>query len=325
MNKKVVVFGGGTGMSCLLKGLKEFPVDITAIVSVCDDGGSTGALRSEFDIPAVGDVRKILVSLSEKEDDVGELLNYRFKSNGNLDNHTVGNILMTAAIQMTGSMKQAVKLLGKVLNLSGKILPFTEENIDLCAEMEDKSIIKGEHFITQSDKKIRKVFYEKQPTVSFKLIKEIEDAGLIILSMGSIYTSILPCLLSNKIKNAIDKSKAPIIYTCNLFTQPGETDDFKVSDHIKVLNEYLGNRKVDTVIANIGNFDKKLAKKYLQKEQKDIVLLDTNKTNKIVEDIIVEDLITIEDGVFRHDTLKLGFLIFSKLLAQEKKKKLDIK
>ena len=156
MNKKVLVFGGGTGMSCLLKGLKEFPVDITAVVSVCDDGGSTGALRSEFDIPAVGDIRKILVSLSEKENSVGELLNYRFESNGNLDNHTVGNILMTAAIQITGSMKQAVKLLGKVLNLSGKILPFTEENIDLCAEMEDKSIIKGEHLILKAKKKLKK-------------------------------------------------------------------------------------------------------------------------------------------------------------------------
>ena len=325
MNKKIIVFGGGTGMSCLLKGLKEFPVDITAVVSVCDDGGSTGILRNEFDIPAVGDIRKILVSLSEKDETLGKLLNYRFKSYGNLDNHTVGNLLMTAAIEMTGSIKQSIKLLGKVLNLSGKIIPFTEDNIDLCAEMEDGEIIKGEHFITQSSKKIKKVFYEEQPYVSNNLIREIDDAEIIVLSMGSIYTSILPCLLSDKVKQAIDRSNASIIYTCNLFTQPGETDELKVSDHIKIINEYLGKKKIDTVIANIGYIDENLAKKYLQKEQKDPVLLDTDETCKLVDDLITEDLITVEENVFRHDTLKLGFLIFSKILSLEKKKNFENK
>ena len=322
MNKKVIVFGGGTGMSCLLKGLKKFPVDITAVVSVCDDGGSTGILRDEFDIPAVGDIRKILVSLSESDSSVGKLLNYRFDSNGTLDKHTAGNILITAAIEMTGSIRKATELLSKTLNLSGKVVPFTESNVDLCGEMEDGSIIKGEHYITQSDKKIKRVFYEKQPPVSKKLLNEIEDAGLIVMSMGSLYTSVLPCLLNDKIRKALDKSEAPIVYTCNLFTQPGETDDFKVSDHIKVINEYLGERKIDTVIANVGKYDRKLAKKYLQKEQKDIVPLDVKEVYKLVNDLIVDDLITIEDGVFRHDTLKLGFLLFSKILASEKKKEI---
>ena len=159
MNKKVIVFGGGTGLSCLLKGLKQFPVDITAVVSVCDDGGSTGILRDEFDILAVGDIRKVLVALSQTESSVEELLNHRFNTNGTLNKHTVGNILLTAATEMTGSIQQGIELLGKVLNLCGNVMPVTESNITLSAEMMDGSVVDGEHFITASSKKIKRVFY----------------------------------------------------------------------------------------------------------------------------------------------------------------------
>ena len=159
MNKKVIVFGGGTGLSCLLKGLKQFPVDITAVVSVCDDGGSTGILRDEFDILAVGDIRKVLVALSQTESSVEELLNHRFNTNGTLNKHTVGNILLTAANEMTGSIQQGIELLGKVLNLCGNVMPVTESNITLSAEMMDGSVVDGEHFITASSKKIKRVFY----------------------------------------------------------------------------------------------------------------------------------------------------------------------
>ena len=154
MNKKVIVFGGGTGLSCLLRGLKQFPVSITAVVSVCDDGGSTGILRNEFDILAVGDIRKVLVALSQTESSVEELLNHRFKSEGTLNKHTVGNILLTAATEMTGSVQQGIELLGKVLNLCGNVMPVTESNVTLSAEMEAGSIVDGEHFITLSSKKI---------------------------------------------------------------------------------------------------------------------------------------------------------------------------
>lgn len=320
MNKNVLVLGGGTGMSCLLKGLKQFPVDITAVVSVCDDGGSTGILRDEFDILAVGDIRKVLVSLSHTEEAVEKLLNYRFSSNGTLNTHTVGNILLTASTDVTGNIQQGIELLGRVLNLNGKILPFTESNITLCAHMQDGSIVKGEHYITKSSKKIKDVFYEEEPVVSDKLIDEILKADLIVLSMGSLYTSILPCLLSKKVREAIDKSKAEVLYVCNLFTQPGETDDFKVSDHIKELNKYLGTKKVSTVIANSGKLDKKLARKYLRDEQKDIVIMDKDEVLLNTSKIVMDNLITIEDNFFRHDNLKLGFLIFSELIKNNKKK-----
>lgn len=321
MNKKVIVFGGGTGLSCLLKGLKQFPVDITAVVSVCDDGGSTGILRDEFDILAVGDIRKVLVALSQTESSVEELLNHRFNTNGTLNKHTVGNILLTAATEMTGSMQQGIELLGKVLNLCGNVMPVTESNVTLSAEMMDGTIVDGEHFITLSNKKIKRVFYKETPEINDGLLKEIKNADLIVFSMGSLYTSILPCLLSEEIINKLDKSSAPIVYACNLFTQPGETDKFKVSDHLKVINSYLGKRKIDVVIANNGKIDERLAYKYLSTEQKDPVLIDYEETKKNTRKIIEDNLITIENGVFRHDTLKLGYLLFSEVLRLKKNKK----
>ncbi len=321
MNKKVIVFGGGTGLSCLLKGLKQFPVDITAVVSVCDDGGSTGILRDEFDILAVGDIRKVLVALSQTESSVEELLNHRFNTNGTLNKHTVGNILLTAATEMTGSIQQGIELLGKVLNLCGNVMPVTESNITLSAEMMDGSVVDGEHFITASSKKIKRVFYKETPEINDSLLKEIKSADLIVFSMGSLYTSILPCLLSKEIINKLDKSSAPIVYACNLFTQPGETDKFKVSDHLKIINSYLGKRKIDVVIANNGKIDERLAYKYLSTEQKDPVLIDYDETKKNVKKIIEDNLITIENGVFRHDTLKLGYLLFSEVLRLKKNRR----
>ena len=319
MNKKVLVFGGGTGMSCLLKGLKQFPVDITAVVSVCDDGGSTGILRDEFDILAVGDIRKVLVALSQTESSVEELLNHRFNSNGTLNKHTVGNILLTAATEMGGSVQQGIELLGKVLNLCGRVMPVTESNVTLVAEMEDGSFVEGEHFITESIKKIKRVFYKETPIINDGLLEAIEQADLIVFSMGSLYTSILPCIICEEIKNKIDEVDVPIIYACNLFTQPGETEKFKVSDHLKVINSYLGKRKIDVVIANSGRIDEKLAYKYLTTEQKDPVILDRVESKKNVKKIIADDLVKIDDGVFRHDCLKLGFLIFSQILENDKK------
>ena len=309
--KKVVVFGGGTGMSYLLKGLKQYPLDITAVVSVCDDGGSTGILRDEFNMLAVGDIRKVLIALSKTEEDFGNLLNYRFTSDGTLNKHTVGNILLTAAANVTGSMQQGIGILSKVLNLSGKVLPFTEETVTLIGEMEDGSIIEGEHFITKSPKKIKKVYYKNDPKISRELIKEIINADIIVLSMGSLFTSVIPTLLSKQIRDAIDDSNAKIVYSCNLFTQPGETDGFTVSKHVKVLNEYLGKRKVQYVIANSEMISGNLAHKYATEEQKDPVVLDKDEIKKVCNEAIIDDLVIVENNVFRHDYFKLGYLIFS--------------
>ena len=311
MNKKVVVFGGGTGMSYLLRGLKQYPLDITAVVSVCDDGGSTGILRDELDMLAVGDIRKVLIAMSKKEGDFGELLNYRFSTPGTLNKHTVGNILLAAATNITGSVQQGIGILSQVLNLNGKVMPFTEDKVTLVGEMEDGSIIHGEHHITKSPKNIKRVYYEEEPNISKELIDEILDADIILLSMGSLFTSVIPTLLSKKIRNAFDKSNAKIVYSCNLFTQPGETDGYTVSDHIKTLNQYLGKRKVEYVVANSEKISGKLADKYATEEQKDPVVLDRDELKKVCKEAILDDLVIIENDVFRHDYFKLGYLNFS--------------
>ena len=317
MNKKVVVLGGGTGLSCLLRGLKDFPVDITAIVSVCDDGKSTGRLREEFNQVAVGDIRRVLVALSETEPLIEELLNYRFQTSSDLNGHTVGNLLLTAMTNITGNMNKGIKSLGRVLNLKGKVIPLSEDNsITLMGEMEDGSIVEGEHHITECNKKIKRVFYKQEPKVSKDAIKAIKGADLIVLSMGSIYTSIIPNLICHDIIDAIDSSKASLMYVCNIVTQPGETDEFKASDHIKLLNSYLGKKKVNVGIFNHEKMDPELAKKYETEEQKDPVILDKENLTDI--EIIEDDLITDEDGVFRHDTIRLGLDIFSYLLNQKK-------
>ncbi len=318
MKRKVVVLGGGTGSSTLLRGLKEFPLDITAIVSVCDDGRSTGVLREEFSIPAVGDIRRVLVALSETEPLVMELFNYRFKTTSDLDGHTVGNLLLTASSEITGNLSDGIEALSKVFNLKGKVVPLTEDNVVLMGEMEDGSIIEGEHRITETDGAIKRVFYKEKPVPTREAIKAIEDADLILLSMGSVFTSIIPNLICDEIVDAMERSQGKIMYVCNMVTQPGETEDFKVSDHIKLLNQYLGKRKIDVVIANDGKIDEEMAKRYESLEQKDAVILDKEETLQLVDKVICDDYVTVKNNLLRHDVLKLGMHIFGYLLEESK-------
>lgn len=317
MRKRVVVLGGGTGMSNLLSGLKQYPLDITAIVTVCDDGKSTGILREEFNIPAVGDIRRVLVSLSETEPLVMDLFNYRFNTTSDLDGHTVGNLLLTAASEIRGNLSDGIEALSKVLNLKGKVVPLTEDNVILMGEMEDGSIIEGEHNITQNKKKIKKVFYKERAIANKDALKAIKEADLILFSMGSLFTSIIPNLLIEDIVKAIEDSKAEIMYVCNMMTQPGETDNFKVTDHVKKLNEYLGKRKVDIVLANTGKISEQMAKFYEIKEQKDPVIFDEENFHKYNIQVIGDNFIYItKNNLLRHDNIKLGFHIFYYLMKR---------
>lgn len=315
--KKVVVIGGGTGMSNLLSGLKQFPLDITAIVTVCDDGGSTGILREEFNIPAVGDIRRVLVALSETEPLVMDLFNYRFKTTSDLDEHTVGNLLLTASSEITGNLSDGIEALSKVLNLKGKVVPLTEDNVTLMAKMSDGRIVEGEHHITLDKGKIEKVYYKEPAIPNKKALKAIKQADLILFSMGSLYTSIIPNLLIREVVEEIEKSKAPIMYICNMMTQPGETDGFTVTDHVKTLNQYLGSRKVDIVLVNTGDIDSKLSEFYLVEEQKDPVRYDKENIDKYDLEVIEDDFIHITpNNLLRHDNIKLGFHIFYYLMRK---------
>ena len=310
--KKVVILGGGTGLSTLLRGLKLFPIDISAVVSVCDDGQSTGRLREEFNTFAVGDIRKVIAALSETEPLFEKLLNYRFETTSDLNGHTVGNLLLTALSNITGNMQEGIETLGKVLKLKGKVLPFTLDSPILIGKMQDGSIVKGEHHITQCEKKIERVYYEKDVKVNPNVLKAVEEADLIILSMGSLYTSIIPDLLSKELINTLDNSKAEIMYVCNMMTQPGETDDFKVSDHVSVLNSYLGRKKINIVIANTGEIPKEVLEKYATEEQKDQVIFDEENLTNLK--IITSNYVTIEEKIIRHKVDKLSIDIYNYLI-----------
>lgn len=314
MNKKVVVLGGGTGMSVLLRGLKKFPLDITAIVSVCDDGKSTGILREEFKTPAVGDIRKVLIALSETEPPLETLLSYRFDKNSSLKGHAIGNLLLTAAKNITGNLSDGIEILSKVLNLRGKVVPLTEDNVVLIGKMEDGSFVEGEHNITEDKRNIESVSYKDEPVVNPSAIQAIKEADLIILSMGSVFTSVIPNLICKEVIDTIDNSKAKIMYVCNMMTQPGETDNFNVSHHIKLLNKYLGNRKIDQVVVNNGKISSDSLKIYETLEQKDQVVFDREAVQEMNVQIIESDFVIIEDNIIRHNVVKLASYIFSSLI-----------
>lgn len=314
MKKKVVVLGGGTGLSTLLMGLKMFPLDISAVVSVSDNGSSTGRLRDEFEIPAVGDIRRVLISLSETEKVFGNLLNYRFTTTSDLNGHIIGNLLLTAAFNVGGNMSNGIEIISKVLNLKGKVLPLTEDNVVLMGRMGDGSIIEGEQQITTSKLAIKDVYYKAQPTVNPNVIRAIKCADLIVLSMGSLFTSIIPNLICDEVRSAIENSPAKIMYVCNMMTQPGETDGFKVSDHVNLLNKYLGKRKVDVTVVNTGELSSSLIKKYETLEQKDLVLFDVEGVKGLNTELILSDFVLIVNDNIRHDYKKLASYIFLYLL-----------
>ncbi len=312
MKKKVVVFGGGNGLSTLLSGLKEFPVDITAIVSVSDDGKSTGRLREEFNIPAMGDVRRVLISLSEVEPIVEKLMNYRFQTTSDLDGHTVGNLMLTALTNITGNMSDSIEVLGNVFNLKGKVLPLTEDNVVLMAHMKDGKNIEGEHIITDYPSQIQDLFYKEDPVIPTQVLEEIRQADMIILSMGSLFTSVICNLISKDVIQAIDESHAKILYVCNIMTQPGETDDFTVSDHVETLNRYLGKNKITDVIVNTGEITPEVIEKYAAEEQKDPVVIDYENLKDV--HLIEDQLVKIINDQIHHDVMKLGLDIYSTLM-----------
>ncbi len=315
MYKKVVVLGGGTGISYLLRGLKNFPVDITAVITVSDNGRSTGKLRREFHTPAVGDIRKVITSLSGIDDPIKKMLSYRFNTSSDLDGHAVGNLILTSMLDITGSLKDSIACLSKLLDVRHTVLPISEDsNLTLMGKDLDGNIIEGEEEITQARRQFQKIYYKEEPNVLPEVLTALEEADLIIFSMGSLYTSVLPNIICKQVKAVLKKTKAPIMYLCNVVTQPGETDDFTVSDHIKLINRYLDKKKVDAVIASNTKIDPEIAKVYETAEQKEPVIIDYKELEKVGVELIEDDLIIVEDNILRHNSLKLSSLIFSYLM-----------
>lgn len=248
----VVAIGGGTGLSHLLRGLKTHDIDITAIVTVADDGGSTGRIRREYDIPAPGDIRNCIVALADDESLVNQLFQYRFNRDGSdLKGHSLGNLFITALTDVTGSFDQAVMEFGKVVNIRGRVMPSTLANIDLCAELTDGTSVRGESSISDGMAPIRRVHLSPEnPEAYPPALDAIVNADLIVLGPGSLYTSVIPNLLVHGVLDAIKWSRGTTVYACNVATQKGETDHFTATDHIKAVVEYLGHGNLDYAVVN---------------------------------------------------------------------------
>ena len=310
--QKVVIFGGGTGLSCILSGLKLFPIDVTTVIAVSDNGSSTGKLKEELNIPAVGDVGKVLLSMANVDEDFIDLLSYRFEK-GSLNNHPVRNIVLAALIDLKGNLTEATKYMCKLLDIKGTVLPLTGEKIDLVGESTEREYF-GEEAVSRNIRNISRLSYDHDIKIEQEIREKIEEADLIIFSAGSLYTSIVPHLLAPEVRSALEETKAPLLYISNLVTQPGETDIQTVSRHVEILNEYLGSRKIDLVVANNGTVDENVRERYLSAENKRIVQVDHITLEKMGVQIIEDDIFCIEDEKIRHNALKTAFLIFSYLM-----------
>jgi len=249
---KVVAIGGGTGLSMLLRGIKKYTNNITAVVTVGDDGGSSGRLREDMGILPPGDIRNCIAALADDDDLITELFQYRFKTGEGLEGHSFGNLFLTALCSITGNMVRAVQESSKVLNIRGVVLPSTLDDMKLSAEMEDGSIVEGESNIPETGKRIKRLFTTPSDCKALPdVLKAIKQADLIILGPGSLYTSVIPNLLIKEISQAISKSNAKKIYICNIMTQPGETTGYSASEHIQAILDHAKYPNIiDTVFVN---------------------------------------------------------------------------
>lgn len=313
-NKNIVCIGGGTGISTMLRGLKQYEGNLTAIVAVSDNGGSSGILRRELNMLPPGDIRNCLLALADTEPLMKDVLNYRFEG-GSLEGQNFGNLFIAALTGVFGSFEIAVEKANDILAVKGKVLPVTTEDIHLCAELEDHSIVEGECEIVLSSKKSRKkikhVFFKPEnPTAYYKSVEAIEKADIIIIGPGSLYTSIVPNLLIKGIREGIKQSKAKVIYIGNIMTQPGETDGYSLMNHLNVIEEYLGENTIDYVIVNDESISSSVLGNY-QEDGAEQVINDAPKhmQSKILRYPLIK--ISKEERYIRHDHLMLGKIIMS--------------
>ncbi|MBT2216141.1 YvcK family protein [Virgibacillus dakarensis] len=307
----VVVIGGGTGMPVLLRGLKDLPIHLTALVTVADDGGSTGRLRSEMAIPAPGDIRNVIAALSDAEPMLLDLFQHRFANGNGLSGHSMGNLLLAAMTSITGDFYTGIKEICRVLNVKGKIYPISNENMSLHAKMTDGSIVSGESSITLANKKIERVFLKPQPVKPLpNAVKAIEQADLIVISPGSLYTSIMPNLIIPQIDVAIQEAEAKVVYVCNVMTQAGETTGFAASDHVKAIHDHIGEGCVDAIIVHNEPIKKSVRSIYAE-ENADPVIYDTDQLLAMNLQIIEGDIINHSQVTLRHDTHKIAKLLYS--------------
>ena len=335
--KKIVTIGGGTGSFMLLSGLKKYSVDICSIVSMADDGGSTGVLRDELGVLPPGDVRQCLVALSDSSEMLRKLMNYRFDKGG-LRGHNFGNLFLSALEKINGSFSSGVGEAIKILNVKGEVAPVTDENMRLFIELKNGKLIKGENELDRNKDiikiGIKKVFLRPKVKASRKVLEKIKNANLIIIGPGDFYGSIVPNLLVDGMCEAISKSKAKVVFNCNLTNKKGQTENFDLDKYVLEINKYIGKNRIDFVTFNTKKPSADLIRKYEKKEGKGMVVCFNRSENsgrafEIVETDILdekrikknsEDLISDTRSFIRHDSDKLAKVLMMILGLKEYKK-----
>lgn len=326
---RIVALGGGTGLSTLLRGLKEHVfrraderastersiADLAAIVTVTDDGGSSGRLRRENRILPPGDIRNCMVALSKDEALLGRLFQYRFHAGRGLIGHNFGNLFLAALTHVTGDFTEAIRVSSKVLAIRGRIFPSTLSNVHLVATLENGRTVHGETRITASRSPIKKLSLSPRRVRPLpKAVEAIRQADLILLGPGSLYTSILPNLLIREIANAIAKSKAPRVYIANLMTQPGETAGYALADHLRAIEKHVEHRVIDWVVANRQPVSPEVARRY-RADGAEPVAVDLAALQKLGYRVILDNLLE-EHGVIRHNTRRLSRLLVEEFLQR---------
>lgn len=307
--KNVVVIGGGHGLSTIVKGIKEIEdINISAIVTVADDGGSTGRIREYYSIPAMGDIRAVMLALSQADSLSNDLMDYRFAGANKEDviGHSLGNLILTALTNMTGSFEIAIKTLSKYLNIKGNIIPSTLQCVTLLAKMSDGSIIEGEKNIPNQNTNISEVFYKDEVKANPEAIKAIENADLIIYGIGSLYTSILPNTIIDGISCSLNNTKAKKVYFANCMTQAVETYNFDLKDHIDALDKH--NTPVDIVVVHSNIIPEEIKKRYLDRNS---IEVDTHRDCQ--KQVLSFDLLKFDNGLVRHDSEKIKKVVESLL------------
>ncbi len=330
---RIVAVGGGTGLSTLLRGLKEHvarrkqeaknrPIaDLAAVVTVTDDGGSSGRLRREYKILPPGDIRNCMVAMSKDEALLGRLFQFRFPGSRGfgkgLGGHSFGNLFLTAMTRVTGDFPEAVKLAGQVLAIRGRIFPSTAQNVTLEAVMEDGSIVAGETNITASRKHIDRIrLVPRRVRPLPEAVQAIRSADLILFGPGSLYTSIIPNLLVNGVANAIRRSRAVRVYVANLMTQPGETVGYSIADHIRHIYDHTGPGLFDWVVINNGRISPRIVQRY-RKQGAEPVRADVAALQRMGLRVVLDDLVE-EDGYLRHNSSRLTQLLLEEFIHRRR-------
>lgn len=316
---KIVVVGGGTGLSTMLRGLKKYTSNITAIVTVADDGGGSGVLREDLGMLPPGDIRNCILALADTEPVLDELLQYRFKD-GSLRGQSFGNLFLAAMDGISDNFMEAVQKMSSVLAVTGTVLPVTLENIKIKAYLKNGKLVEGESIIPMTsileNSEIDKIIMEPSNAEALpEAVSAIMNADAVVLGPGSLYTSVIPNLLVDGVREALENTLAFKMYVCNIMTQPGESDNYTVADHVKALQKHGGKYIVDDVIVNVGDVSKSLRDRYLVKGSQ-LVSVDSENLKSLNIGIIEGNFVKIKNGYLRHDTEKLSDIIMNAVLAR---------